>query len=145
MPIVTLTRFLIQFRQLDDSAYNMTDSVDFNELKMMMPLLKQLRAEVDSGNWSRRDLCIQMHEEVSRKLVPLFEELAAMDMLVLHTKADGDTPADVSNLEVDGINGGIQLTKKAADEEDDDESSEGLVLTQVHSNDPDKLAFTFEF
>ena len=125
----------------------MTDSVNFQELAMMMPLLKQLRAEVDSGDWSRRDLCIKMHEEVSEKLLPLFEELAAMDMLVLHTKADGDTPADVSNLEVDGINGGIQLTKKedAADEEDDDESSEGLVLTQVHSNDPDKIAFTFEF
>ena len=87
-----------------------------------------------------------MHEEVSRKLVPLFEELAAMDMIVLHTKADGDTPADVSNLEVDGINGGIQLTKKEYPAEDaDDESSEGLVLTQVHSNDPEKLAFTFEF
>ena len=125
----------------------MTDSVNFQELAMMMPLLKQLRAEVDSGDYRRRDLCIKMHEEVSEKLLPLFEELAAMDMLVLHTKADGDTPADVSNLEVDGINGGIQLTKKedAADEEDDDESSEGLVLTQVHSNDPDKIAFTFEF
>ena len=136
----------------------MTDSVDFNELKMMMPLLKQLRAEVDSGDYRRRDLCIQMHEEVSRKLVPLFEELAAMDMIVLHTKADVASPADVSNLEVDGINGGIQLTKKEypaedADDEEDagdykdssDESSEGLVLTQVRSNDPDKVAFTFEF
>ena len=124
----------------------MTDSVDFNELKMMMPLLKQLRAEVDSGDWHRRELCIQMHEDVSRKLVPLFQELAAMDMIVLHTKADGDTPADVSNLEVDGINGGIQLTKKEYPAEDaDDESSEGLVLTQVRSNDPDKVAFTFEF
>ena len=127
------------------------DSTDFNELKMMMPLLKQLRAEVDSGDYRRRDLCIQMHEEVSRKLVPLFEELAAMDMIVLHTKADGDTPADVSNLEVDGINGGIQLTTKeypdedAVDEEDDDESSEGVVLTQVRSNDPDKVCFTFQF
>ena len=133
----------------------MTDSVDFNELKMMMPLLKQLRAEVDSGDYRRRDLCIQMHEEVSRKLVPLFEELAAMDMLVLHTKADVASPADVSNLEVDGINGGIQLTKKEypdedADEKDsseggDDDSSEGLVLTQVRSNDPDKVCFTFQF
>ena len=133
----------------------MTDSVDFNELTQMMRTLKQLRAEVDTGDWSRRDLCIRMHEDVSRKLVPLFEELAAMDMIVLHTKADGDTPADVSNLEVDGINGGIQLIKKEypdedADEKDsseggDDDSSEGLVLTQVRSNDPDKLAFTFEF
>ena len=133
----------------------MTDSVDFNELTQMMRTLKQLRAEVDTGDWSRRDLCIRMHEDVSRKLVPLFEELAAMDMIVLQTKADGDTPADVSNLEVDGINGGIQLIKKEypdedADEKDsseggDDDSSEGLVLTQVRSNDPDKLAFTFEF
>ena len=113
----------------------MTDSVDFNELKMMMPLLKQLRSEVDRGDWHRRDLCIQMHEDVSKKLLPLFADLAAMDMLVLHTKADGDTLADVSNLEVDGINGGIQLTKK----------EDAAVLTQVHSNDPEKLAFTFEF
>ena len=93
----------------------MTDSVNFQELAMMMPLLRQLRSEVDSGDWSRRELCIQMHEDVSRKLLPLCEELAAMDMLVLHTKADGDTLADVSNLEVDGINGGIQLTKKDED------------------------------
>ena len=121
----------------------MTDSVDFNELKMMMPLLKQLRAEVDSGDYRRRDLCIKMHEEVSTKLLPLFEELAAMDMIVLFTKADGDTLADVSNLEVDGINGGIQLTKK--EDAADEESSEGLVLTQVHSNDPEKLAFTYQY
>ena len=124
----------------------MTDSVDFNELKMMMPLLKQLRAEVDSGDYRRRDLCIKMHEEVSEKLLPLFEELAAMDMLVLHTKAAGDTPADVSNLEVDGINGGIQLTKKEYPDE------EGVVLTEVTDpNDPafnpnpDMRTFTFEY
>ena len=125
----------------------MTDSVNFQELAMMMPLLKQLRAEVDSGDYRRRDLCIKMHDDVCKKLYPLFEELAEMDLLVLFTKPEGDKLADVSNLEVDGINGGIQLTKKedAADEEDDDESSEGVVLTQVHSNDPEKLAFTFEF
>ena len=133
----------------------MTDSVDFNELKMMMPLLKQLRAEVDSGDYRRRDVCIQMHEEVSKKLLPLFEELAAMDMLVLHTKADGDTLADVSNLEVDGINGGIQLTKKEyPDEEDTDpnDDEEGVVLTEVTDpNDPafnpnpDMRTFTFEY
>ena len=129
----------------------MTDSVDFNELRMMMPLLKQLRAEVDSGDYRRRDLCIKMHEEVSTKLLPLFEELAAMDMLVLHTKADGDTPADVSNLEVDGVNGGIQLSKKEYPDSDDDESSE-VVLTEVtdpndpaFNPDPEMRTFTFEY
>ena len=45
----------------------------------------------------RRDLCIKMHEEVSKKLLPLFKDLADMDMLVLFTKADGVTVADVSN------------------------------------------------
>ena len=125
----------------------MTDSVDFNELRQMMLILKQLRSEVDRGDYHRQELCVKMHDDVCKKLYPLFEELAEMDMLVLFTKPEGDKLADVSNLEVDGINGGIQLSKKedAADEEDDDESSEGLVLTQVHSNDPDKIAFTFEF
>ena len=89
----------------------MTDSVNFQELAMMMPLLKQLRAEVDSGDYRRRDLCIKMHEEVSEKLLPLFEELAAMDMIVLFTKAEGDTLGDLSNLKVDGVNGGIQMSK----------------------------------
>ena len=131
----------------------MTDSVDFNELTQMMLILTQLRAEVDRGDWHRRELCIKMHEEVSEKLLPLFEELAAMDMLVLFTKPEGDKLADVSNLEVDGINGGIQLTKKedAADEEDDDESSE-VVLTEVtdpndpaFNPDPEMRTFTFDF
>ena len=127
----------------------MTDSVDFNELRMMMPLLKQLRSEVDSGDWHRRDLCIQMHEEVSKKLLPLFKELADMDMLVLFTKPEGDKLADVSNLEVDGINGGIQLTKKEQDDvPDDTDSEEGIVLTEVDRdpNDPDPEVrhFTFE-
>ena len=94
----------------------MTDSVDFNELKMMMPLLKQLRAEVDSGDYHRQELCVKMHDDVCKKLYPLFEELAEMDMLVLFTKPEGDKLADVSNLEVDGINGGIQLTKKDEDQ-----------------------------
>ena len=118
----------------------MTDSVNFQELAMMMPLLKQLRAEVDSGDYRRRDVCIQMHEEVSKKLLPLFEELAAMDMLVLFTKPEGDKLADGSNLEVDGINGGIQLTKKEQDDvPEDTDSEEGIVLTEVDRdpNDPD--------
>ena len=89
-----------------------TFSVDFNEVKQMMLILVQLSAEVDRGDWSRRELCIKMHEDVSKKLLPLFKDLADMDMLVLFTKPEGDKLADVSNLEVDGINGGIQLTKK---------------------------------
>ena len=126
------------------------NTVDFNELRMMMPLLKQLRSEVDSGDWHRRDLCIKMHEEVATKLLPLFKELADMDMLVLFTKPEGDKLADVSNLEVDGINGGIQLTKKEQDDvPEDTDSEEGIVLTEVDrdQNDPDPefRTFTFEF
>ena len=87
-------------------------TVNFDEVKAMMLNLKRLRAEVDTGNWSRRELCIQMHEDLCEKLFPLFEELAEMDMLVLFTKPEGDKPADVSNLEVTGVNGGVQLSKK---------------------------------
>ena len=124
----------------------MTDSVNFQELVMMMPILKQLRAEVDSGDYSRRELCIQMHDEVCKTLYPLFEELAEMDMLVLFTKPEGDKLADVSNLEVDGINGGIQLIKKEYPDE------EGVVLTEVtdpndpaFNTDPEMRTFTFDF
>ncbi len=127
----------------------MTDSVNFQELVMMMPILKQLRAEVDSGDYSRRELCIQMHDEVCKTLYPLFEELAEMDMLVLFTKPEGDKPADVSNLEVDGINGGIQLTKKEDNEEDE---GEGIVLNEVtdpndpaFNPDPEMRTFSFDF
>ena len=133
----------------------MTDSVNFQELVMMMPILKQLRAEVDSGDYSRRELCIQMHDEVCKTLYPLFEELAEMDLLVLFTKPEGDKPADVSMLEVDGINGGIQLTKKVYPEEDNEGEAgegEGIVLTEVTDpNDPafdprpDMRTFSFEF
>ena len=124
-------------------------TVNFDEVKAMMLNLKRLRAEVDTGNWSRRELCIQMHEDLCEKLFPLFEELAEMDMLVLFTKPEGDKLADVSNLEVDGINGGIQLTKKESPEEDNEE---GVVLTEVtdpndpaFNTDPEMRTFTFDF
>ena len=134
-------------------------TVNFDEVKAMTLNLKRLRAEVDTGNWSRRELCIQMHEDLCEKLFPLFEELAAMDMLVLFTKPEGDKPADVSNLEVDGINGGIQLTKKEPEEDneednevDNEEEGEGFTLTEVTDpNDPafdhrsDMRTFSFEF
>ena len=126
-------------------------TVNFDEVKAMMLNLKRLRAEVDTGNWSRRELCIQMHEDLCEKLFPLFEELAEMDMLVLFTKPEGDKLADVSNLEVDGINGGIQLTKKEP-EEDNEGSEEGVVLTEVtdpndpaFNTDPEMRTFTFDF
>ena len=131
----------------------MTDSVDFNELRQMMLILKQLRSEVDRGDYHRQELCGKMHDDVCKKLYPLFEELAEMDMLVLFTKPEGDKLADVSNLEVDGINGGIQLTKKEyQDEEDTDpnDDEEGGVLTEVtdpndpaFNPDPDMRTFTF--
>ena len=89
-----------------------TFHVDFTEVKQMMLILAQVRAEVDRGDWSRRELCIKMHEDVSKKLLPLFKDLADMDMLVLWTKAHGNVLSDVSNLEVTGVNGGIQLSKK---------------------------------
>ncbi len=96
-----------------------TFHVDFTEVKQMMLILAQVRAEVDRGDMSRRDLCIKMHEDVSKKLLPLFKDLADMDMLVLWTKAHGGDEggeatvlSDVSNLEVTGVNGGIQLSKK---------------------------------
>ena len=95
-----------------------TFHVDFTEVKQMMLILAQVRAEVDRGDWSRRDLCIKMHEDVSKKLLPLFKDLTDMDMLVLWTKAHGGDEgeatvlSDVSNLEVTGVNGGIQLSKK---------------------------------
>ena len=121
-------------------------TVNFDEVKAMMLNLKRLRAEVDTGNWSRRELCIQMHEDLCEKLFPLFEELAEMDMLVLFTKPEGDKLADVSNLEVDGINGGIQLIKKEYPDE------EGVVLTEVtdpndpaFNTDPEMRTFTFDF
>ena len=124
-------------------------TVNFDEVKAMMLNLKRLRAEVDTGNWSRRELCKQMHEDLCEKLFPLFEELAEMDMLVLFTKPEGDKLADVSNLEVDGINGGIQLTKKESPEEDNEE---GVVLTEVtdpndpaFNTDPEMRTFTFDF
>ena len=130
-------------------------TVNFDEVKAMMLNLKRLRAEVDTGNWSRRELCIQMHEDLCEKLFPLFEELAEMDLLVLFTKPEGDKPADVSMLEVDGINGGIQLTKKVYPEEDNEGEAgegEGIVLTEVTDpNDPafdprpDMRTFSFEF
>ena len=128
----------------------MTDSVDFNELRQMMLILKQLRSEVDRGDWHRRELCIKMHEDVSKKLLPLFKDLADMDMLVLFTKPEGDQLADVSNLEVTGVNGGIQLSKKEQDDAPEDtDSEEGIVLTEVDRdpNDPDPEIrhFTFEF
>ena len=66
-----------------------TFHVDFTEVKQMMLILVQVRAEVDRGDMSRRDLCIKMHEDVSKKLLPLFKDLADMDMLVLWTKAHG--------------------------------------------------------
>ena len=130
-------------------------TVNFDEVKAVMLNLKRLRAEVDTGNWSRRELCIQMHEDLCEKLFPLFEELAEMDLLVLFTKPEGDKPADVSMLEVDGINGGIQLTKKVYPEEDNEGEAgegEGIVLTEVTDpNDPafdprpDMRTFSFEF
>jgi hypothetical protein len=124
-------------------------SVDFKVVRQMMLILKQLRSEVDRGDYSRRELCIQMHDDVCKQLYPFFEELAAMDMLVLFTKPEGDKPADVSNLEVDGINGGIQLSKKEDNEEekepeednegDNEEEGEGFTLTAV--TDPNDPAF----
>ena len=90
----------------------MTEEVNFAEVKQLMGLLKSLRAEVDSGNWLRRELCTNLHEEVSRQLLPLFEDLAKMGMVVLFTKAEGGRPATVQNLVVTGLNGGIQLSKK---------------------------------
>ena len=94
----------------------MTHSINFDNLKSMMTRLTELRAEVDTGDWHRREQCIWMHEEVSKMLMHLFKDLADMDMLVLWTKAHGngeDTVlSDVSNLEVTGVNGGIQLSKK---------------------------------
>ena len=99
-----------------DTNMSGTFSVDFNEVKQMMLILAQVRAEVDRGDGSRRELCIKRHEDVSKKLLPLFKDLADMDMLVLWTKAHGEGEAtvfsDVSNLEVTGVNGGIQLSKK---------------------------------
>ena len=128
-------------------------TVNFDEVKAMMLNLKRLRAEVDTGNWSRRELCIQMHEDLCEKLFPLFEELAEMDMLVLFTKPEGDKLADVSNLEVDGINGGIQLTKKEyPDEDNEEDNEEGIVLTEVtdpndpaFNPDPEMRTFSFDF
>ena len=112
----------------------------------MMLILKQLRSEVDRGDYHRQELCVKMHDDVCKKLYPLFEELAEMDMLVLFTKADGDTLGDLSNLKVDGINGGIQLSKKEYPDE------EGVVLTEATDpNDPafnpnpDMRTFTFEY
>jgi len=129
------------------------NTVDFNVVRQMMLILKQLRSEVDSGDYSRRELCIQMHDDVCKQLYPFFEELAEMDMLVLFTKPEGDKPADVSNLEVDGINGGIQLTKKESPEEDNEEGNEeGIVLTEVtdpndpaFNPDPEMRTFSFDF
>ena len=95
-----------------------TWSMNFDNLKPMMTKLTELRAEVDSGDWHRREQCIALHEEVSKMLLPLFKDLADMDMLVLWTKAHGGDEgeatvlSDVSNLEVTGVNGGIQLSKK---------------------------------
>ena len=130
---------------------SVVNTVDFNVVRQMMLILKQLRSEVDSGDYSRRELCIQMHDDVCKQLYPFFEELAEMDMLVLFTKPEGDKPADVSNLEVDGINGGIQLTKKEP-EEDNEGSEEGVVLTEVtdpndpaFNTDPEMRTFTFDF
>ena len=130
---------------------SVVNTVDFNVVRQMMLILKQLRSEVDRGDYSRRELCIQMHDDVCKQLYPFFEELAEMDMLVLFTKPEGDKPADVSNLEVDGINGGIQLTKKEP-EEDNEGSEEGVVLTEVtdpndpaFNTDPEMRTFTFDF
>ena len=110
--VLSLKRtFLFSFVTVDTNMSG-TFSVNFDHVKYYMTKLTELRAEVDSGDWHRREQCIALHEEVSKMLLPLFKDLADMDMLVLWTKAHGNVLSDVSNLEVTGVNGGIQLSKK---------------------------------
>ena len=115
-------------------------TINFAAVQQMMARLKVLHAEgVDSEEYSgpfsnsnpvfsRSDECAALHDELSKLLVPFFNDLAEMDMLVLATRPEGDKLADVSNLEVTGINGGIQLSKR-----------EHLVLTEI--TDPNEPGF----
>ena len=97
----------------------MTSSINFVDLTQKMNLLKELHTEFEGGNWERRERYIELRREVSNILMPLFEELSAMDMFSLYTPAS-DAPRGIQTIDalvVDGENSGIELSKKVYPED----------------------------
>ena len=138
----------------------MTDTVYYDAVRRTVARLKVLNGDLASGDTSRLGEFNALSEVTAKLLVPLFKDLAKLDMLVLWTKAVEGQVSDVSNLEVTGINGGgIQLSVKeppgeepvAEGEEPVAEGEDGLVLTEVtdphdpaYNHDPNIRVFSFD-
>ena len=128
----------------------MTDTVYYDAVRRCVARLKVLNGVLASGDTSRLGEFNALSEVTAKLLVPLFKDLAKLDMLVLWTKAVEGQVSDVSNLEVTGINGGgIQLSVKEPPGEA--EGEDGLVLTEVtdphdpaYNHDPNIRVFSFD-
>ena len=92
----------------------MTSSINFVDLGQKMNLLKELHAEMatEGGNDEQLERYIELRREVTGLLMPLFGDLAEMEMIILATFPPDVEVATVDILKVDGVNGGIQLSVK---------------------------------
>ena len=130
----------------------MTDTVYYDAVRRCVARLKVLNGDLASGDTSRLGEFNALSEVTAKLLVPLFKDLAKLDMLVLWTKAVEGQVSDVSNLEVTGINGGgIQLSVKEPPGEEPVAEEDGLVLTEVtdphdpaYNHDPNIRVFSFD-
>ena len=122
----------------------------YDAVRRTVDRLKVLNGDLASGDMSRLGEFNALSETTAKLLVPLFKDLAKLDMLVLWTKAAEGQVSDVSNLEVTGINGGgIQLSVKEPPGEA--EGEDPLVLTEVtdphdpaYNHDPNISVFSFD-
>ena len=108
-----------------------TSSINFIDLKQKMALLKDLHTEFikPDANWDMdnpnglRNRYIEVRNEVSDTLIPLFLDLNQTNMLVLFTKGNAETYQEtiddptkklnlVETLEFNGVNSGLQMSVK---------------------------------
>ena len=88
----------------------MTSEVNIMDLTQKIALLKELHAAFEGGA-DNRDRYIEVRREVSNILLPVFDELIALDMLSLRTPATNTQIASIESLNVVYENSGITLEK----------------------------------
>ena len=95
----------------------MTSTINFTDLNQKIALLKELHQKFQAwdGNMEQRERYVALRREVSTKLLPLFGDLADMNMLMLWTEkpvVDNHNTSTLDNLEVSVENSGIQMRVK---------------------------------
>jgi hypothetical protein len=92
----------------------MTSSIDFEEVKGKMQELCQLHAEstipANQGAWGDQERYNALRVEVAELLEPLFTDLNFCEMFILFGVVEGC--GSVESLKYEGVNGGIEFSKK---------------------------------